>query len=102
MLLRILFAVALAAFPGVAQPRSARRDQAHAQRKTKSTATPRSTSARRAFQQANPCPSTGKPTGACPGFVVDHVVALKRGGADDPSNMQWQTIADAKAKDRVE
>jgi hypothetical protein len=31
--------------------------------------------------------------------VVDHVVALKRGGEDAPANMQWQTIADAKAKD---
>jgi hypothetical protein len=34
--------------------------------------------------------------------VVDHVKPLKRGGADAPSNMQWQTKADAKAKDRVE
>jgi hypothetical protein len=24
------------------------------------------------------------------------------GGADDPSNMQWQTKADAKAKDTTE
>jgi hypothetical protein len=34
--------------------------------------------------------------------VIDHVTALKRGGADDPSNMQWQTIDAAKAKDKVE
>jgi hypothetical protein len=34
--------------------------------------------------------------------VVDHIKALKRGGADDPSNMQWQTKAEAKAKDRIE
>jgi hypothetical protein len=34
--------------------------------------------------------------------VVDHVIALKRGGADAPSNMQWQTVEAAKAKDRVE
>jgi hypothetical protein len=27
---------------------------------------------------------------------------LKRGGADDPSNMQWQTTSEAKAKDRTE
>jgi hypothetical protein len=27
---------------------------------------------------------------------------LKRGGADDPSNMQWQTTGAAKAKDRWE
>jgi hypothetical protein len=29
-------------------------------------------------------------------------VPLKRGGADSPSNMQWQTQAAAKAKDKVE
>jgi hypothetical protein len=29
-------------------------------------------------------------------------VPLKRGGADDPSNMQWQGTAEAKAKDRIE
>jgi hypothetical protein len=33
---------------------------------------------------------------------VDHIIPLKRGGPDVPSNMQWQTIADSKAKDRVE
>ena len=44
---------------------------------------------------------TGYPHGR-PGYVVDHIVPLKRGGADAPSNMQWQTKADAKAKDRVE
>jgi hypothetical protein len=27
---------------------------------------------------------------------------LKRGGADSPSNMQWQTTAAAKAKDKIE
>jgi hypothetical protein len=37
-----------------------------------------------------------------PGYVVDHIVPLKRGGCDCPSNMQWQTIQEAKAKDKVE
>jgi hypothetical protein len=41
-------------------------------------------------------------TGPCLGYVVDHIVALKRGGADDPNNMQWQAVADATAKDRIE
>jgi hypothetical protein len=34
--------------------------------------------------------------------VIDHVVPLKRGGADAPTNMQWQTVTAAKAKDKVE
>lgn len=62
----------------------------------------RSTVARHQFQKINPCPSTGKPRGACPGYVIDHIVPLCAGGADKPANMQWQTIAAAKAKDRIE
>lgn len=45
--------------------------------------------------------STGHPHG-WPGHVVDHIKPLACGGADAPSNMQWQTTAEAKAKDRVE
>jgi hypothetical protein len=34
--------------------------------------------------------------------VVDHIVPLECGGADVPSNMQWQTVQEAKIKDRTE
>lgn len=44
---------------------------------------------------------TGYPNGR-PGYIVDHIVPLKRGGDDLPDNMQWQTVEQAKAKDRWE
>ena len=62
----------------------------------------RSSSARSSFQRKNPCPSTGTTSGGCLGYVIDHRTALKRGGEDHPTNMQWQTKAAAAAKDRVE
>ena len=64
--------------------------------------TKRSGRARNDFKRAHPCPSTGRSSGGCPGYVIDHVRALKHGGADTPGNMQWQTKAAAKAKDKVE
>ena len=62
----------------------------------------RSEAAKREFERRNPCPSTGRTSGPCPGYVIDHIQALKHGGADAPGNMQWQTIEAAKAKDRWE
>src|SRR5258705_13714753 len=56
----------------------------------------RSAAARHAFAR-----QTGYPNGR-PGYVIDHIIPLACGGADDPSNMQWQTVEAAKAKDRVE
>jgi hypothetical protein len=55
-----------------------------------------------AFKRANPCPSTGHRRGACPGYVIDHVDPLCAGGPDHRSNMQWQTVAEGKAKDKWE
>ena len=62
----------------------------------------RSAKAKREFRAGYPCPATGKVKGACPGYVIDHVMPLKRGGADRPENMQWQTKEAARAKDRTE
>ena len=62
----------------------------------------RSSSARTEFIRKSPCPATGLSSGSCPGYIVDHIVPLKRGGPDTPNNMQWQTEAAAKAKDRWE
>jgi hypothetical protein len=62
----------------------------------------RSEKAKDDFKHSHPCPSTGKGSGACPGYVIDHVQALKHGGADRPNNMQWETVQQAKIKDRTE
>jgi hypothetical protein len=51
----------------------------------------RSSSARRAFQELNPCPATGATAGPCPGYEIDHITPLHLGGADAPGNMQWLT-----------
>lgn len=62
----------------------------------------RSEAARSSFKRQQPCPSTGKRSGSCPGYVIDHVRPLACGGVDSPSNMQWQTTAAAKEKDKTE
>jgi hypothetical protein len=59
----------------------------------------RSQVAKNIFKAGHPCPSNGNRRGSCPGYVIDHVVALACGGADAPYNMQWQSIAEGKAKD---
>lgn len=56
----------------------------------------RSSAARREFMRRS-----GYPRGRR-GYVVDHIRPLACGGADTPDNMQWQTVAEAKAKDQTE
>ena len=62
----------------------------------------RSQSAKVEFKYENPCPATGARKGPCKGYVIDHIKPLACGGPDAPSNMQWQTIAEGKAKDKWE
>lgn len=54
------------------------------------------------FRKTHVCPSTGKMSLKCPGWVVDHVIPLACGGPDDVSNMGYQRTEDAKAKDKWE
>ena len=62
----------------------------------------RSREVAREFQREHPCPSTGKTSGACPGYRKDHIKALACGSSDAVWNLQWQTIPDARAKDEWE
>src|SRR4051812_6686608 len=57
---------------------------------------------RAAFMKAHPCPATSKPSGACKGYVVAYIKPRCAGGPDRLSNMQWQTIREARMKDRDE
>ena len=61
---------------------------------------PRAT--RRQFQRTHSCPADEMTAGPCPGYVIDHIVTLKRTGTDNGGNMQWQRVAEAMAKDRIE
>lgn len=61
---------------------------------------PRSSAERAAFVRHNPCPATGLRRGSCPGWEVDHVVALCAGGTDSRANMQWLTVQEHREKTR--
>lgn len=54
------------------------------------------------FRKDHPCPSTGKITGPCPGWVVDHMRPLCANGADLPQNMAWQDVRQSYIKDNLE
>lgn len=51
-----------------------------------------------AFQKYNSCPSTGRRSGACPGYRVAHKVPLCAGGQDTWTNMLWLTEVAAREK----
>lgn len=42
-----------------------------------------------AYRKLHPCPSTGKNTGACSGWALDHIIPLASGGCDAVSNLAW-------------
>lgn len=53
----------------------------------------RSSAVRSAFQKLWPCPSTGLPAGACPGWSRDHILPMVCGGCDSIANMAWMPNA---------
>ena len=63
--------------------------------------TKRSQSAKVEFKQQHPCPANDSAKRLCKGYVIDHIVPIACHGADAPSNMQWQTAADAKSQGQV-
>jgi hypothetical protein len=56
----------------------------------------------RAFRAENPCPGTGRRSGPCKGWAVDHVKPLCAGGEDKPRNMQWIEDPDHRLKTLVD
>lgn len=62
----------------------------------------RSRSERLEFTRLHPCPVARSPHSLCPGYQVDHVIPLCRGGADRVWNMQWLTVAEHLRKTRVD
>jgi hypothetical protein len=52
--------------------------------------------ARSEFQRVKPCPSTGKASGACPGYSIAYKKSLKSGGANTAGNMEWKPTQVAK------
>lgn len=55
-----------------------------------------------AYRKIFACPATGKMTGPCPGYVLDHAWPLCAGGPDEVTNMAWMQADRAKIKDKWE
>lgn len=49
----------------------------------------RSSSVLAAYRRLHPCPVTGRSTGPCPGWAINHVIPLEKGGCDAVINLQW-------------
>lgn len=62
----------------------------------------RSKAVLRAFVKQDACPSTGLRRLPCPGWQIDHILALCAGGRDVVGNLQWLTREAHREKTRVD
>ena len=53
------------------------------------------------FRKSHPCPSFGRTSGSCPGYVVTYVTPPRKGGAHSATNTQWLTNVEAKGQHHV-
>ena len=83
-------------FVSPAGPRSVEQTSASTQRRDAKGRFVRSETVKRDFMRMTRFPK-GRP-----GYIVDHIIPLACGGLDATSNMQWQSVAAAKAKDATE
>lgn len=54
------------------------------------------------FKRLSPCPATGRPQGACPGYVVELVVPRCAEGRHEAANMAWHPADRVEEKRRWE
>jgi hypothetical protein len=54
------------------------------------------------FQHSVPCPLTKKDTGACRGYVKDHIIPLCAGGHDAVNNLKWSEHDYSVLRDKQE
>lgn len=54
------------------------------------------------YRKVHACPSTGKFTGACPDYALNHVKPLACGGCDAVWNLTWMRNDIKALQDRVE
>jgi hypothetical protein len=54
------------------------------------------------FTKRHPCPVNGSTRGECPGYVISLIKPACAGGGERPGNLQWQTVAAARKKERVD
>lgn len=62
----------------------------------------RSASAVAEFRKSNACPATGRFSGECSGWEIEHTRPLCAGGADEAANMTWMRKKDHKLKTKAD